>query len=232
MNRANDERLINLLLVEDEQMLAEILSDTLSDRGFCVQTAYNGVDALTLCRGQRFDVIVTDVMMPKMDGYSLVKTLRKEGCTAPILFLTARSETEDVVNGFEVGGNDFLRKPFAMDELIVRLRSLVGRSQEGMELAQSYAIGRYVFSVAESKISSELGEVTLSAREAGVLQRLCLNMNRTVEAEGLLIELWGDNSFYNLRSLNVFISRLRGYFKDDPSVEIINIRGVGYRLKC
>ena len=232
LKRLSDKESICLLLVEDEQMLAEILSDTLSDRGFKVQTAYNGEDALMLCRKARYDVIVTDVMMPKMDGYTLVKALRAEGCQTPVLFLTARSATEDVINGFEVGGNDFLRKPFAIDELIVRTLSLVGRAQNREQDERCYTIGQYEFSPAESKIRSSASEVALSARESQVLLRLCRNMNQTVQAEGLLRELWGDDSFYNLRSLNVFVSRLRAHFKDDPTIEIINIRGVGYKLKC
>lgn len=227
-----NEKKTNLLLVEDELMLAEILTDTLTDKGFNVRTVYDGLSALEAWRKERADVIVTDVMMPKMDGYSLVKALRREGCTAPILFLTARSATEDVVNGFEVGGNDFLRKPFAIDELIVRVNSLLGRTQSIVPNENVFNIGRFEFYPAESKISSVKGKVSLSAREAQVLLRLCRNMNQTVETESLLRELWGDDSFYNLRSLNVFVSRLRRHLEEDESVEIVNIRGVGYKLRC
>lgn len=227
-----NEKKTNLLLVEDELMLAEILTDTLTDKGFNVRTVYDGLSALEAWRKERADVIVTDVMMPKMDGYSLVKALRREGCTAPILFLTARSATEDVVNGFEVGGNDFLRKPFAIDELIVRVNSLLGRTQSIVPNENVFNIGRFEFYPAESKISSAKGNVSLSAREAQVLLRLCRNMNQTVETESLLRELWGDDSFYNLRSLNVFVSRLRRHLEEDESVEIVNIRGVGYKLRC
>ena len=227
-----NEKKTNLLLVEDELMLAEILTDTLTDKGFNVRTVYDGLSALEAWRKERADVIVTDVMMPKMDGYSLVKALRREGCTAPILFLTARSATEDVVNGFEVGGNDFLRKPFAIDELIVRVNSLLGRTQSIVPNENVFNIGRFEFYPAESKISSVKGNVSLSAREAQVLLRLCRNMNQTVETESLLRELWGDDSFYNLRSLNVFVSRLRRHLEEDESVEIVNIRGVGYKHRC
>ena len=226
-----NEKKTNLLLVEDELMLAEILTDTLTDKGFNVRTVYDGLSALEAWRKERADVIVTDVMMPKMDGYSLVKALRREGCTAPILFLTARSATEDVVNGFEVGGNDFLRKPFAIDELIVRVNSLLGRTQSLVPNENVFNIGKFEFYPAESKISSVKGNVSLSAREAQVLLRLCRNMNQTVETESLLRELWGDDSFYNLRSLNVFVSRLRRHLEEDESVEIVNIRGVGYKLR-
>lgn len=218
-----------ILLAEDEQMLAEILSDTLGDRGFKVQLAYDGEQALAAARNDRFDVIVTDVMMPRMDGYTLARRLRSEGCTTPILFLTARSATEDVVQGFKVGGNDFLRKPFAIDELIVRVQSLAGRVNHSEENS-CFQIGQYQFDTRTATLSIGGEQATLAAREAAVLARLCRQKGATVEAAGLLRELWGDDNFFNLRSLNVYISRLRRHLSADPSVEIISIRGIGYRL--
>lgn len=212
-------------------MLAEILADTLADRGFDVRLAGDGAEALQLCRRDRFDVVVTDVMMPRMDGYALVRSLRAEGCEVPVLFLTARSATEDVVRGFESGGNDFLRKPFAIDELIVRVRALLGRVA-GAAAQTRFAIGRYEFDAESCRLCLDGVCAMLSARESEVLVRLCRRMNETVEAAGLLREVWGDDSFFNLRSLNVFISRLRRRLADDPAVEIVSIRGVGYRLRC
>ena len=223
---------IRLLLVEDERMLAEILSDTLSDRGFEVQLAADGEEALARLYESSFDVVVTDVMMPRMDGFTLVKRLRSEGYRMPVLFLTARSATEDVVSGFESGGNDFLRKPFAIDELIVRVRALVGRVAIEEETPEGpYRLGSLLFYGEQHRLESLEGRmITLSAREGEVLVRLCRKMNRTVEASAILRELWGDDNFFNLRSLNVYISRLRRHLAEDPSVEIISIRGVGYRL--
>ena len=223
---------IKLLLVEDERMLAEILSDTLSDRGFEVQLATDGEEALARLHESLFDVVVTDVMMPRMDGFTLVKRLRSEGYRMPVLFLTARSATEDVVSGFESGGNDFLRKPFAIDELIVRVRALVGRVAIEEETPEGpYRLGSLLFYGEQHRLESLEGrKITLSAREGEVLVRLCRKMNRTVEASAILRELWGDDNFFNLRSLNVYISRLRRHLAEDPSVEIISIRGVGYRL--
>lgn len=221
---------IKLLLVEDERMLAEILSDTLSDRDFEVCLAADGEEALERVRSAAFDVLVTDVMMPRMDGFTLVKRLRSEGCRLPILFLTARSATEDVVQGFESGGNDFLRKPFAIDELIVRVRALVGRGEMTESTETEHRIGRFSFSEKSNTLLCDGVQTVLAAREGAVLARLCRRMNRTVEASGLLFELWGDDNFFNLRSLNVYISRLRRHLAADPSIEIISIRGVGYRL--
>lgn len=221
---------IRILLAEDEQMLAEILSDTLTDRGFEVQLAYNGEQALQMARADHFDVIVTDVMMPRLDGFSLTRRLRSEGRNVPVLFLTARSATEDVVQGFKVGGNDFLRKPFAIDELIVRVQALAGRMEQAEDSDTEFQIGQYQFDTRTSTLSVGGESIVLAPREAAVLLRLCRQKGVTIEAAGLLRELWGDDNFFNLRSLNVYISRLRRHFAADSDVEIISVRGIGYRL--
>ena len=223
---------IKILIAEDEQMLAEILSDTLSDRDFDVHLAYDGLQALNAARKEPYDVIVSDIMMPNLDGYSLAKKLRAEGYNAPILFLTARSATEDVVKGFECGGNDFLKKPFAIDELIVRIKALAGRLQAQESAEAVYRIGRYEFIPASRVLRIDHCETILPARESEVLLRLCRDLGKTVNTSALLKELWGDDNYFNLRSLNVYITRLRNHFKEDSSVEIESIRGVGYKLKC
>ena len=222
---------IKILLVEDEKMLAEILSDTLSDRNFDVHLAYDGIHALEAIKKEPFDVIVSDVMMPNLDGYSLAKKLRNEGCNTPILFLTALSATEDVVKGFETGGNDFLKKPFAIDELIVRVKALTGRAEVRDTQETSYVIGEYEFNPSSKELTIRGQQTTLAAREAAVLVRLCRKRGRVVEASELLKELWGDDNYFNLRSLNVYITRLRNHLKADPTVEIESVRGVGYLLK-
>ena len=222
---------IKILLVEDEKMLAEILSDTLSDRNFDVHLAYDGIHALEAIKKESFDVIVSDVMMPNLDGYSLAKKLRNEGCNTPILFLTALSATEDVVKGFETGGNDFLKKPFAIDELIVRVKALAGRAEVMDAQETSYVIGEYEFNPSSKELTIRGEQTTLAAREAAVLVRLCRRRGHVVEASELLKELWGDDNYFNLRSLNVYITRLRNHLKADPTVEIESVRGVGYLLK-
>ena len=222
---------IKILIVEDEKMLAEILSDTLSDRNFDVRLAYDGIHALEAIKKEPFDVIVSDVMMPNLDGYSLAKKLRNEGCNTPILFLTALSATEDVVKGFETGGNDFLKKPFAIDELIVRVKALAGRAEVMDAQETSYVIGEYEFNPSSKELTIRGEQTTLAAREAAVLVRLCRKRGRVVEASELLKELWGDDNYFNLRSLNVYITRLRNHLKADPTVEIESVRGVGYMLK-
>ena len=212
-------------------MLAEILSDTLSDRNFDVRLAYDGIHALEAIKKEPFDVIISDVMMPNLDGYSLAKKLRNEGFNTPILFLTALSATEDVVKGFETGGNDFLKKPFAIDELIVRVKALAGRAEVMDAQETSYVIGEYEFNPSSKELTIRGEQTTLAAREAAVLVRLCRRRGHVVEASELLKELWGDDNYFNLRSLNVYITRLRNHLKADPTVEIESVRGVGYLLK-
>lgn len=226
-----------VLLVEDERMLAEILSDTLGDRKFDITLAYDGAQALEYVREKDYDVIVTDIMMPVMDGFTFVKELRKGGCSTPVLFLTARSATEDVVKGFETGGNDYLKKPFAIDELIVRIKSLAARGKSGngdaaVARREKYILGDLEFNPENCTITHTTEGVTtrLAARESAVLELLCRNMGQTVEASFLLKELWGDDNYFNLRSLNVYITRLRGHLKQAREVEIKSIRGVGYIL--
>ncbi|MBQ1204854.1 MAG: response regulator transcription factor [Alistipes sp.] len=222
---------IALLLVEDERILAEILCDTLCGRDFEVTLAYDGEEGYARAQERSFDVIVSDIMMPRLDGFSMVKRLRKEGCTSPVLFLTARSSTDDVVKGFEVGGNDFLRKPFAIDELIVRVRALAGRLGQQDDHEAIYHLGRYTFDVGHNLLRCGEEEITLAARETAVLAWLCRHAGQVVEASALLRELWGDDNFFNLRSLNVYISRLRRHLAAEPSLEIVSIRGVGYKLQ-
>ena len=244
-----------ILLVEDERMLAEILSDTLGDRNFEVILAHDGASALEIASKEHFDVIVTDVMMPNMDGFTLVKKLRAQGCKIPVLFLTARSTTDDVVKGFELGGNDYLKKPFAIDELIVRVKALVARGKVSGTIVESkketYCFGKFIFTPANNTLvmenspavdsgtakdsapaasTADTATIKLAARESAVLEYLCRNMGETVEASAILEELWGDDNFFNLRSLNVYITRLRNHLKSDPQIEIANIRNVGYRL--
>lgn len=219
-----------MLLVEDERMLAEILADTLTNRGMEITLAFDGEDGLCKAHEVLPDVIVSDIMMPKMDGYKMVERLRKEGIEAPVMFLTARSATEDVVRGFELGAADYLKKPFALDELIVRIRSLVGRGHKREELQSYYSLGLYSFEPQRAVLSVGTSETLLSTREAEVLTILLKHKGEVVSSTKILKELWGDDSFFNMRSLNVFISRLRRRLSADPRVEIINQRGVGYRL--
>lgn len=224
---------IRMLLVEDEQTLADIIADTLGEKEFDVTVAYNGIEGLRRFDERRPDVVVTDIMMPGMDGFSFVDELRRRSADVPVLFLSARSAVEDVVHGFETGGNDYLRKPFAMSELVVRVKALVGRSRVAhASSAARYRVGRFEFDIVRQRLNDGDHTQELSAREAGILKLLCEHMDEIVPTQMILQRIWGDDTFFNARSLHVFITRLRRRLSSDPSVQIVNARGVGYKLLC
>ncbi|GAA4395744.1 response regulator transcription factor [Nibrella viscosa] len=220
-----------VLLIEDEIALGMIVRDSLEVRGFTVDYAIDGEEGLALFRSKKPDVVVTDVMMPKLDGFSLAERIRADDPYVPIIFLTARSQTVDVVKGFDLGGNDYLKKPFSMDELIVRIKALLNRNQPTRPAdPEKLTIGKYHFDYTRQKLALNDHEELLSHREAELLRRLYDHRNQVLERSTVLLDLWGDDSFFNGRSLDVFITRLRRHLKDDPNVQILNIRGVGYKL--
>lgn len=225
---------IKVLLVEDEQTLAMIIKDTLEGQGFLIHTAVDGEEGLRLFFDLRPDVLVADVMMPRMDGFEMVRRIRQTDRHTPVLFLTARSAVNDVVEGFELGANDYLKKPFGMQELIVRIKALVGRACTYTPPAESeqilYEIGRYQLDTRRQLLLYEGTEQELSHREAGILCLLCQNRNCVVNMRDILLDLWGDDSFFNQRSLHVFITKLRHKLAKDDHIRIINVRGIGYKL--
>ena len=225
---------INVLLVEDETNLALIIKDTLEGQDFNIHTASNGEEGLRLFFDIRPDVLVADVMMPRMDGFEMVRRIRQTDRRTPVLFLTARSAVNDVVEGFELGANDYLKKPFGMQELIVRIKALMGRACTYTPPAESeqilYEIGRYQLDTRRQLLLHEGTEQELSHREAGILRLLCQNRNCVVNMRDILLDLWGDDSFFNQRSLHVFITKLRHKLAKDDHIRIINVRGIGYKL--
>lgn len=222
-----------VLLVEDELLLGKIVKESLEVRGFEMHHAVDGKEGMEFYKKIMPDVIVLDIMMPQIDGLSLAKEIRKNDKHTPIIFLTAKSQTADLVKGFESGGNDYLKKPFSMDELIVRIRELLNRNSGAASTQkQIFQIGHYIFNYDKQSLQFENKTQLLSHREAEILQRLCLQINHVLERKEVLTEVWGDDNFFNARSMDVFISKLRRYLKDDPEVQIINIRGVGYKLIC
>jgi len=219
-----------VLLIEDEPALGMIVRDSLEVRGFSVQYAADGEEGLDLFRQQPPDIIVADIMMPRMDGFTLAERIRSENASVPIIFLTARSQTVDVVRGFELGGNDYLKKPFSMDELIVRMKALLNRKSTTSAETERLTIGRYQFDPVKQRLQLDGREEQLSHRESELLKRLHDQRNQVLERSAVLLDLWGDDSFFNGRSLDVFITKLRRYLKDDPNVQIVNVRGIGYKL--
>ncbi|QHT65859.1 response regulator transcription factor [Rhodocytophaga rosea] len=221
-----------VLLVEDEVWLGQIVKDSLEVRGFQVWHAMDGAQGLTMYQTHSPDVVVLDVMMPQLDGFTLTERIRSQNATVPIIFLTARSQTVDVVKGFELGGNDYLKKPFSMDELIVRIKALLNRKITTLAQPENeqYQIGQYLFDYPKQKLIFKGKDSVLSYRESELLKRLFLQRNQVLERSKVLQDLWGDDNFFNGRSLDVFITHLRNYLKADPHVQIVNIRGIGYKL--
>lgn len=231
-----------ILLVEDEATLALIIKDTLDTQGFDVTTAHDGEEGLRTFFALNPDIVVVDVMMPRMDGFEMVRRIRSRNETVPVIFLTARTDTDDVVHGFELGANDYLRKPFNMQELIVRIKALLGRAYKTANAeekpAQSlFVIGDYQLDTIKEQLVFTTAELTptviaLSHRESEILHLLCKNEGEVVAIRDILLLLWGDDSYFNTRSLHVFITKLRHKLSHDASIRIINVRGIGYKLIC
>jgi DNA-binding response OmpR family regulator len=221
---------INVLLVEDEKTLAMIIKDTLDGEEFNVSLAFDGHEGLAKYKETAPDIIVSDVMMPDMDGFTMVKQIRRTDHVTPVLFLSARSSANDVVEGFETGGNDYLKKPFGMAELIIRIKALLNKVAPQKQAAALFSIGNYVFDPVKQTLTIYGEKQLLSARESEILKRLCESQNQVLSMKDVLLDLWGDDSFFTSRSLHVFITKLRHKLSGDASISILNVRGIGYKL--
>ncbi len=220
---------IKLLLAEDELALAQIIKESLETRHFEVVLCHNGQEAFDAFLSQKPEILVLDVMMPKKDGFSVAKDIRKIDKQVPIIFLTAKSQTQDVVEGFTLGGNDYLKKPFSMEELIVRIHALLGRASKEKRQA-TITIGNYRFDPVKQTLACEESTETLTHRETALLLLLIENKNEIIDRSVLLKKIWGDDDFFNGRSMDVFMTKLRKKLSHDPSIQIINIRSQGYKL--
>jgi DNA-binding response OmpR family regulator len=228
-----------ILYVEDEPFLGRIVKESLESRDFDVMMATDGHQATTLFNRNKPHICVLDVMLPHKDGYSIAKEIRQADPAIPIIFVTAKTQTEDLLKGFESGGNDYLRKPFSMEELIVRVNNLVKMAGNGKPKTSLETISfgifefnhlRYELSWVSVAQAGNKGVRKLSHREASLLHILTENRNSTVQRKDILLKLWGDDSFFNSRNLDVYVTKLRDYLKEDTSVEIITIKGVGYQF--
>jgi len=223
-----------ILLAEDEVALAHIVRESLEDQDFEVTLCFNGEQALQKYRESKPDILALDVMMPKLDGFELAKKIREKDQTTPIIFLTARSQPKDVVTGFESGANDYLKKPFSVEELIVRIKVLMSHSRllgkPKTNRNESFAIGNITFNPSKNIMQQGINSWPLTARESDILKLLCQNEHETIHRQTILKNIWGDDNFFNARSLDVFITKLRRHLQADPNVQIINIRGIGYKL--
>lgn len=222
-----------VLLVEDDPNLGNLLLEYLQAKEYDTTLATNGKEGLTQFKNNIFDVCIFDVMMPVMDGFTLAREVRKLDAETPIVFLTAKSMKEDTIEGFNAGGDDYLTKPFSMEELLLRLKAILRRTKN-QTLTNSdqnnFEIGEYKFDFNLQKLEVNGKAQKLTTREAELLKLLCINVNDVLDRTFALKSIWHDDNYFNGRSMDVYIAKLRKYLKDDPKVEIINIHGKGFKL--
>lgn len=222
---------IKILLAEDEPSLGQIIKESLETRNFDVLLCTDGEQAYKTYKKEQPLLLVLDVMMPKKDGFTMASEIRKEDPEIPIIFLTAKSQTSDVVKGFTIGGNDYLKKPFSMEELIVRINALLNRNKNE-NINDPIQLGNYLFNLKTQTLQINAETETLTHREAHLLYHLIKNKNQVLERSFILKKLWGDDDFFNARSMDVFITKLRKKLNQDNTIQIVNVRGFGYKLIC
>jgi DNA-binding response OmpR family regulator len=223
---------IKVLYVEDELFLGKIVKESLETRGFEVIMESDGAKATDLFKKSNPDICVLDVMLPNKDGFTIADEIRELTVEVPIIFLTAKTQTEDVVKGFTLGGNDYIRKPFSMEELIVRIQNALHNKTGNHQkiTGDNITIGKYNFQLNRQVLSSGKDDRKLSFRESELLKVLYENRQKIIDRKDILNLLWGNDSFFNSRNLDVYITKLRSYLKEDPALEIITIKGIGYRF--
>ncbi len=219
-----------ILLVEDDPGLGFVIKDNLVTKGYQVTLCKDGEEGLNTFLHAPFDLCILDVMMPKKDGFSLARGIREKNKDVPILFVTAKSMLEDKVSGFTAGGDDYIVKPFSMEELCLRMEVFLKRST-GHVPGEIFSLGLYSFDFSNLTLIHMGGSKILTQKEADVLKLLCVHKDRVMKREEILKTVWGDDDYFLGRSLDVFISKLRKYLKEDPTVEIVNYHGVGFKLE-
>lgn len=224
---------IKILYVEDELFLGKIVKESLESRNYEVSMEADGNKVLSLFKQLRPDICVLDVMLPNKDGFAIAEDIRAVDDKVPIIFLTAKTQTEDLVKGFKIGGNDYIRKPFSMEELIVRIENIL-RYKNGDTAPDDkkdiVKIGRYTFHLNHQVLKNNDEERKLSFRESELLKVLYQNRDKIIDRRDILNLLWGNDNFFNSRNLDVYITKLRSYLKGDPTLEILTIKGIGYRF--
>jgi len=220
-----------ILLVEDDPSLGFVIKDNLGMKGYDVTLCADGEEGHRTFQQQLFDLCIFDVMMPKKDGFSLAQSVREKNQNVPILFVTAKTMLEDKIAGFTSGGDDYIIKPFSMEELCLRIEVFLRRSAGAVPEDQTFQLGQFSFDSHNFVLSHPSGTKTLTQKEAEVLRLLCRNTDRVLKREEILKAVWGDDDYFMGRSMDVFISKLRKYLKEDVSVQIVNYHGVGFRLE-
>ncbi|GAC1416413.1 MAG: response regulator transcription factor [Flavisolibacter sp.] len=216
--------------VEDEVFLAKIVCETLQGRGYEVIFESDGAKAIQQFNSVNPDICILDIMLPSRDGFSIADEIRNKNEQVPIIFLTAKSNTSDVLNGFKLGANDYIRKPFSIEELIARIENILRSKTLGRVESNEVVIGAYVFNFKRQTLLNGLEARKLSHRENELLKLLYGHRDKIIERSEILTLLWGSDSFFNSRNLDVYITKLRNYLKQDSSIEIITIKGIGYRF--
>ncbi len=220
-----------LLYAEDDETLAKLTIEHLETQGYQVLHAKNGKEALHVLNQRNVDLVLLDVMMPQMDGLAVAETIRQEDTLTPILFLTAKGQDKDRIAGLKLGADDYIVKPFAMEELLLKIQVFLRRSGHmQQQQARQITFGACLFQIEKRTLTVGGQEQTLTHKEASILRLLCVNVGQVVKRDEILISVWGDNTYFNGRSLDVFMSKLRKLLKPDPQTEIMSVHGVGYRL--
>ncbi|MDR0982975.1 MAG: response regulator transcription factor [Culturomica sp.] len=223
---------IKILLAEDDTNLGMLLNEYLNAKGFLSTLCEDGEIALETFLNKPFDLCIFDVMMPKKDGFTLAKDVRKINSEIPIIFLTAKNMKEDVLAGFKLGADDYMTKPFSMEELMLRIEAVLRRSTglKPEDEQEIYKIGKLTFNAKKQTLFDGEEEEKLTTKESELLRLLCINVNKVLERNYALKHIWSDDNYFNARSMDVYITKLRKILKKDPSVAIINIHGKGYKL--
>ncbi|MFY9150683.1 MAG: response regulator transcription factor [Prolixibacteraceae bacterium] len=224
-----------ILLVEDDLTLNFIIKDNLEQNGYVVTSVEDGDSAIRIFKSEKFSLCLLDVMLPKKDGFTVAKEIRNIDDHTPIIFLTARSMTEDRITGLTIGGDDYITKPFSMEELLLKIRIFLKRTlspTEGTADQNFYKVGKFNFYFDSLILSSDGERKTLTYKEAELLRYFCDNPNKVLSRSDILKQVWGSDDYYLGRSLDVFISRLRKYLSSDESIKILNLHGIGFRFNA
>jgi DNA-binding response OmpR family regulator len=224
------EKEYKLLLAEDDENLGMLLREYLEAKGYETDLFPDGEEAYKAFTSGNYDICVFDVMMPKKDGFTLAKEIRLINTDIPIIFLTAKSMKEDIFQGFKIGADDYLTKPFSMEELLFRLEAVIRRTKGTATVQDVYQLGKFKFDTQKQQLIEGDNIVKLTTKESELLKLLCNNANKVLERNFALKTIWVDDNYFNARSMDVYITKLRKHLKEEPSVEIINVHGKGYKL--
>ena len=225
---------VNILLAEDDPNLGQLLKNYLNARAYETTLVTDGAQAMKIFRKEKFNICLLDVMMPELDGFTLARGIREIDPHIPVIFLTAKNLKQDVIEGFKSGADDYLTKPFSMEELIYRIEAIMRRSSKRSSetAAEVYSIGRFTFDVAKQLLTWQDQSHKLTTKESELLELLCRHRNEVLERNFALKSIWIDDNYFNARSMDVYITKLRKYLSKDENVEILNIHGKGYKLLC